>query len=82
VDGAPTGGAEARREQREESTTGPGGQLACLVLLPVMLEHPWLCPQMFQHVPRSSILCGCINKFLYRQANGYGIDALPHVRCV
>ena len=36
------GGAEARREQREESTTGPGGQLACPVLLPVMLERPWL----------------------------------------
>jgi hypothetical protein len=38
------GGAEARREQREESTTGPGGQLACpvLVLLPVVLERPWL----------------------------------------
>jgi hypothetical protein len=36
------GGAEARREQREESTTGPGGQLACLVLLPVMLGDPWL----------------------------------------
>jgi hypothetical protein len=29
------GGAEARREQREESATRPGGQLACLVLLPV-----------------------------------------------
>jgi hypothetical protein len=36
------GGAEARREQREESTTGPGGQLACLVFLPVVLGHPWL----------------------------------------
>jgi hypothetical protein len=36
------GGAEARREQREEPTTGPGGQLACLVLLPVVLGHPWL----------------------------------------
>jgi hypothetical protein len=30
------------REQCEESTTGPGGQLACLVLLPVVLGHPWL----------------------------------------
>jgi hypothetical protein len=36
------GGAEARREQREEPTTGPGGQLACPVLLAVMLERPWL----------------------------------------
>jgi hypothetical protein len=36
------GGAEARREQREESTTGPRGQLACFVFLPVMLEPPWL----------------------------------------
>jgi hypothetical protein len=27
------------------------------------------CLQAFQHVHRSSILCGCINKFLYRQAN-------------
>jgi hypothetical protein len=36
------GGAEARREQREESATRPGGQLACLVFLPVMLGHPWL----------------------------------------
>ena len=35
------GGAEAR-EQREESTTGPGGQLACPVLLPVVLERLWL----------------------------------------
>jgi hypothetical protein len=34
------GGAEARREQREESTTRPGGQLACLVFLPVVLGHP------------------------------------------
>jgi hypothetical protein len=63
------GGAEARREQREESTTRPRGQLVCPVLLPVMLEPPRGCPQAFQHVPRSSILCGCINKFLYRQAN-------------
>jgi hypothetical protein len=29
------GGAETRREQREESTTRPRGQLVCLVLLPV-----------------------------------------------
>jgi hypothetical protein len=37
------GGAEARREQREESTTRPGGQLACpVLLLSVMLERPWL----------------------------------------
>jgi hypothetical protein len=36
------GGAQARREQREEKTTGPRGQLACPVLLPVMLAHPWL----------------------------------------
>jgi hypothetical protein len=39
VDGAPTptehGGAEARREQREETATRPGGQLARPVLLPV-----------------------------------------------
>jgi hypothetical protein len=36
------GGAEARREQREETATGPGGQLARPVLLPVMLEPPRL----------------------------------------
>jgi hypothetical protein len=29
----PRGGAEARREQREEATAGPGGQLAYPVLL-------------------------------------------------
>ena len=45
ISGAPTEKreAEARREQREqESTTGHRGQLACPVLLPVVLEHPWL----------------------------------------
>jgi hypothetical protein len=39
---------QARREQREEPTTRPGGQLAWL---------SWNtrgCPQIFQHVPRSS----------------------------
>jgi hypothetical protein len=37
------GGAEARREQREETATRrPGGQLARPVLLPVVLEPPWL----------------------------------------
>jgi hypothetical protein len=43
------GGAEVRREQREEPTTGPGGQLACPVLLPVMLERPWLAPREREH---------------------------------
>jgi hypothetical protein len=36
------GGTEARREQSEETATGPGGQLARPVLLPVVLEPPWL----------------------------------------
>ena len=36
------GGAEARREQSEETATRPGGQLARPVLLPVVLEPPWL----------------------------------------
>jgi hypothetical protein len=36
------GGAEARLEQREETATGPGGQLARPVLLPAVLEPPWL----------------------------------------
>jgi hypothetical protein len=44
------GGAEARREQREESTTRPGGQLACLVFLPVVLGHPWF-PTGALHCP-------------------------------
>jgi hypothetical protein len=55
------GGAEARREQREESTTRPGGQLACLVFLPVVLEPPWF-PTGALHCPgHPSWLCGCIN---------------------
>jgi hypothetical protein len=36
------GGAEARREQSEETATRPGGQLVRPVLLPVVLEPPWL----------------------------------------
>jgi hypothetical protein len=53
---------------REKSTTRPRGQLACPALLPVVLEHPWLLKDISTRTP-VSILCGCVNKSLYRQAN-------------
>jgi hypothetical protein len=40
------------------------------------------CPQIFQHVHRSSILCGCINKFLYRQANAVWGRSIPYCMAV
>jgi hypothetical protein len=57
------GGAEARREQREESTTGaPGPRRAIGVSRALACLLCWNargCPQAFQHVPRSSILSSC-----------------------
>jgi hypothetical protein len=62
------GGAEARREQREESTTGHKGnwRVPCSCLC---VKHPWL-PSGVLHCPghRPSILCGCIN-FPGKQVN-------------
>jgi hypothetical protein len=53
------GGAEARRKQREESTTRHKGNwrapCSCLCV-----ETPVIADRFFT-LPRSSILCGCIN---------------------
>jgi hypothetical protein len=61
------GGAEARRKQREESTTGHKGNYwrvpcSCLCVETPVVAHRCFTP------PRSSILCGCIN-FPGRQVN-------------
>jgi hypothetical protein len=75
------GGAEASREQREEPTTGPRGQLlACLVLLPVMLEPP---PVLVAHRHFNTCSghssCAGAFFFLYNKLMRYGVGALPHV---
>jgi hypothetical protein len=70
VDGSPTEeprpDANNARSQRPapEGHGVPACALACYVGTPVVAHR-----HLFQHVPWSSILCGCINKFLYRQAN-------------
>jgi hypothetical protein len=53
------GGAEARRKQREEPTTGHKGnwRVPCSCL---RVETPVVAHRCFT-LPRSSILCGCIN---------------------
>jgi hypothetical protein len=53
------GGAEARRKQREESTTGHKGnwRVSCSCLC---VETPVVAHRCFA-LPWSSILCGCIN---------------------
>jgi hypothetical protein len=41
------------------------------------------CPQqVFIALPRSSILCGCISISLAGKLMRYGVDTLPHVRCM
>jgi hypothetical protein len=80
----PHGGAEARRKQREEPTTGHKGNwrvpCSCMcVETPVLVAH-----RCFTLPRSSSILCGCINMFLADKSMWYawGRDALPHVRCM
>jgi hypothetical protein len=61
-----SGGAEARRKQHEESTTGHKGnwRVPCPCLC---VETPVVAHRCFT-LPRSSILCGCIN-FPGKQVN-------------
>jgi hypothetical protein len=74
------GGAEARRKQREEPTTGHKGnwRVPCPCLC---VETPVVAHRCFA-LPRSPILCGCIN-VPGRQANavwGRYPTRVPHVR--
>jgi hypothetical protein len=54
------GGADARRKQREEPTTRHKGnwRVSCFCL---RVKHPWFPTGVLFALPRSSILCGCIN---------------------
>jgi hypothetical protein len=71
VDGAPTEepGPDANNARSQRPATEGNWRASCSCLLAV--ETPVVAHRhfTFQHVPRSSILCGCINKSLYRQAN-------------
>jgi hypothetical protein len=51
--------------------------LACVLCV----ETPVLAHRCFA-LPRSSILCGCISMSLADKPMRYGVDALPHVRCM
>jgi hypothetical protein len=68
VDGAPTEEPRPDVNNARSQRPAPEGnwRVSCSCLL---CWNTRGCPQIFQHVSRSSILCGCINKFLYRQAN-------------
>jgi hypothetical protein len=68
VDGAPTEEPrpDANNARRQRPATEGNWRVPCSCLL---CWNARGCPQTFQHVPRSSILCGCINKFLCRQVN-------------
>ena len=68
VDGAPTEEPrpDANKARRQRPAPEGNWRVPCSCLLCWDTRG---CPQMFQHVPRSSILCGCINRFLYRQVN-------------
>jgi hypothetical protein len=60
------GGAEARRKQREEPATRhtPQGQLWRVSCSCLFVKHPWLPTGVLRFaLPRSSILCGCINSY-------------------
>jgi hypothetical protein len=68
VDGAPTEEPrpDANNARRQRPAPEGNWRVPCSCLL---CWNTRGCPQTFQHVPRSSVLCRCINKFLYRQAN-------------
>jgi hypothetical protein len=60
VDGAPTEGPRPDANNARSQRPAPEGnwRVPCSCLL---CWNARGCPQAFQHVPRSSILCGCIN---------------------
>jgi hypothetical protein len=72
------GGAEARRKQREEPTTGHKGNWRVLCSC-LCVETAVVACRCFA-LPRSSILCGYINISLAGKLMRYGVGALPHVR--
>jgi hypothetical protein len=87
VDGAPTeeprpDASNARRAQRpatEDNWRVPCSCSCLCVKTPVVAHR---CFALCDTLPRSSILCGCINMSLADKLMRCGVDALPHVRCL
>jgi hypothetical protein len=80
VEGAPPTEEPRPDAQATRGVNGPPqGQLACPVCSCLCVETPVVAHKRFA-LPRSSILCGCINMSLAGKLMRCGVDALPHVR--